>query len=335
VAAVFTSADAAADAEMGAIDSPETSEAGARSREIPRRGVLYVNSKSRQGAEWYAQVRDALLAGGLELTESTAFRDPKQVAPAVQRSVESGAELVIVGGGDGTFSSVARYCASKETVLGVIPLGTGNAFARDLGIPVSVEGACEAILKGKVADIDMGLVGDRQFVNVVTVGLTTKIAQGLTGDAKKHLGKAVYVVSLLRALAAVKPFVAKLELPSGEHEFDSLQVVIGNGRFHAGPFPVAPDASITGGWLAIYALASRNKSDFLRMALHMAGGKHVELKEVKAFREKSGRLSTIPGRLVTVDGEVCEKTPVAFAIAPGALRVAVPQDFEELPPKRL
>lgn len=294
-----------------------------------RRAALLVNAKSRRGSEWFGKIHKALTEGGIELTESKLFRKPKQLAMAVQAQVAGGAHLVIVGGGDGTFSSVAQFFARKEAVLGVLPLGTGNAFARDLGIPADVDGACKTILEGKIAEVDMGLIADREFVNVASVGLTTRIALGLQDSQKKALGRVVYLASLVKALATIRPFRVSLELPNGKHEFDSLQVVIGNGRFHAGPFPVAPDATITGGWLSIYALASRRKIAFLKMALHMRGGKHVELDEVRSFRVQSGRLSTSPGQRVTVDGETCLETSVDFGMVPHALRVMAPPDFDE------
>ena len=297
--------------------------------DFPRRAALLVNTKSRRGAEWFDQVHQALVDGGIDLVESRAIRHPKNMSDAVSAQIRAGVPLVIVGGGDGTFSSIARLFARKVTILGVLPLGTGNAFARDLGIAANVNDACDAILNGKVAKVDMGLVGDRDFVNVATIGLSTKIALGLQDDKKKKLGRAVYALSLLKALATVQPFHVKLDLPSGSHEFDCMQLVIGNGHFHAGPFPVAPDASITGGWLSIYALATRHKSAFLKMALHMRGGKHVDLDEVKAFRVKSGTLTANPPQRITVDGEICMATPVKFGIVPAALKVMTPLEFDE------
>jgi len=311
--------------------APQTADLA--SLESPKRGVLLVNTKSRRGAEWFTEAKETLVAGGMELVEAKAVKNPGDMPDLVEKYIQGGMPIVIAGGGDGTFSSIAHLFARKETVLGVLPLGTGNAFARDLGIEARVDLACQTIMQGKIARVDMGLIGDRSFINIATVGLSTKIALGLQDDMKKKLGRAVYLISLLRALATIVPFHVKLELPSGIHEFDSLQLVIGNGRFHAGPFPVSPDASIDGGWLSIYALASRRKIDFLKMVLHMHGGKHVDLPEVQAFRVQSGRLSTSLVQRITVDGETKLHTPINFGIVPNALKVMVPKDFDEDPHK--
>ena len=291
----------------------------------PRQAALCVNAKSRRGAELFESAKKILVDGGLELNSATAYRDPRALTAAVRRLAESDAPLVIVGGGDGTFSSVVRYFAKRKSVLGVLPLGTGNAFARDIGI-LTLEQACDSILNGKLSKVDMGVVGDQHFVNVATVGVSTLVARGLDHGVKARWGKFAYIASLWRALAVVKPFKVRLEIGGKVHEFESLQVVVGNGRFHAGPFPVAPDASITGGFLSVYALASRRRRDFLRMALHMSGGHHVDLKEVVSYHALSGRLSCTPQRRVTVDGEICLTTPVEFRSLPHALTVAVPSD---------
>jgi len=290
--------------------------------------VLLVNVKSRNGADWFPQVQNRLLAGGLDLQDARRFRDTKDLGKAVDYYIEQGVPLVMVGGGDGTFSAVAHHFARRQTVLGVLPLGTGNSFARDLQISETLDGACDAILNGKVACVDMGLIGNREFVNLATIGLSTKIAMGLDDRAKKQLGKTVYLASLVKALATVEPFHVRLDLPGQVEEFESLQVVIGNGRFHAGPFQISPDASLTAGWLSIYALASPHKSAFFKLALHMVMGGKLNLTDVKVFRAQSGTVSTVGPKWVTVDGEVAMTTPVKFGIAAGALRVAVPKTFE-------
>lgn len=291
--------------------------------------MLLANAKSRRGALLLDQAAANLRDCGLEVDACILSPNPKRLAESVVALIGEGHPYLIVGGGDGTIGAVARFFARRETVLGVLPLGTGNAFARDLRIPTSVPAACEVLAGGEVAEVDMGVIEDRSFVNVATVGLTTLIAQGLDPVAKRRLGKIAYFAALLRALTLVRPFRVTLDLDGDRQEFESLQVVVGNGRFHAGPFPVSPEASLTGGRLAVYALASRRKSDLFRMALRLQGGHHVELDRVRSFAPRAGGMTTDPVRRVTVDGEVCLRTPVRFGILPGALRVAVPVGFGE------
>jgi diacylglycerol kinase (ATP) len=295
--------------------------------EPPRTAALFVNAKSRRGEELFTLARQQLKDRGLHLVEASSFTHNGDLQEAVKRQIDAGTPLIITGGGDGTMSSVAHLFAHQKAVLGVLPLGTGNAFARDLGLNGELDHACEAIVNGKVASVDMGLIGDRQFLNVATVGLTTLIACGLNPHLKRAFGKAVYVVSILGALSRLQPFMVKLQLPDGLESFECLQLVIGNGRFHAGPFPISPDATITGGFLAVYALATKNRSSFVRFALHMVNGTHVGLSDVKYFRVQSGILDTAPSQEITVDGEICFRTPRSFSMAERALHVVVPQEF--------
>lgn len=292
-----------------------------------QQAVLIVNTKSRRGREWFHKAETTLRRDGLELIETFALRDPSRLPHVTEEAVKKKAPLIIVGGGDGTLSAVTRYFIGSDSTLGVLPLGTGNQFARDLGIVADVESACKVLTDGKAVNVDVGIAGDDYFLNVATVGLTTRIAEELTVKAKRSLGRFVYVVALMRALRRVRPFEATLKTDAGEQTFQTLQVVIGNGKFHAGPFPLAPDASITEGKLSVYALATTNRWELLRFALHLPGGHHVEMQDVPNFHTTGGLLSTKPIQRVTVDGEIVLRTPLKFGIAPGALRVMAPQEF--------
>jgi YegS/Rv2252/BmrU family lipid kinase len=296
--------------------------------QLPRDAVLIVNARSRRGREWFPLVKDALEEEGIRLHRALDLRDPSRIGVEVQSAVEAKVPLVVVGGGDGTFSLVAKHMAGSSSILGVLPLGTGNAFARDLEIPVDPQGASEVLLRGKVADVDLGRAGNDFFVNVATVGLTTRIAEQLSDEAKRRFGRMVYAIAIMRAVTRVRPFKATLLTPEEAISFETLQVVISSGRHHAGPFPVTPEAHITDRHLSGYALTTNKRSVLLKYALSLWGGRHVDLPEVTAFRTTRGRLETLPPKLVTVDGEIKLRTPLDFAVAPKAIRVAVPLDFK-------
>jgi YegS/Rv2252/BmrU family lipid kinase len=292
-----------------------------------QRAALIVNTRSRRGGEWFQAARQALRAHGINITKEHAVRNPAQITTEVRDAIRQGFPLVVVGGGDGTLSSVVRYFVGTESVLGALPLGTGNQFARDLGIAADVETACDVIANGVAAHVDLGIAGNDYFLNVATVGLTTRIAEELTVDAKRRFGRLVYAVALLRALRRVRPFHVRLTLPHGVHEFDTLQVVVGNGRFHAGPFPLTPGATITDGLLVAYVLNATDRTAILRFALNLPGGHHVDLDSVPTFETTEAMLEATPVQRVTVDGEIVFKTPIRFGIEPRALRVMAPADF--------
>jgi diacylglycerol kinase family enzyme len=319
------------------------------------RTALVVNARSRSGQAQYREAIAALSARGITLDEHIQVNNPAHLVGTVRGIVKRKAQLVIVGGGDGSLSSVLPCFVGHETVMGVLPLGTGNQFARDLGISADISSACDVIVSGKVSCVDLGMVNDRLFLNVATVGLTTLIAQSLTAPAKKKFGRAVYVFALASALTRVRPFrltmsivpppaVTKavppdvnapqatapemLDMPTPRTEtIQTMQIVIGNGRFHAGPFPLAPDASITDGRLVVYAIAGASRWKLLKMALNLPGGRQVMLDDVHAYNAVEGTVVTSPHQRVTVDGEVALRTPLSFRVVPKALRVLTPESF--------
>jgi diacylglycerol kinase-like protein len=95
----------------------------------------------------------------------------------IQVAIARGNKLIVVGGGDGTLSAIVDYFAYQNVVVGLLPLGTGNSFARSLGIPLSLEGAIEGITNGKVVDIDLGKVDGDYFANVASIGFSAEVAR--------------------------------------------------------------------------------------------------------------------------------------------------------------
>jgi YegS/Rv2252/BmrU family lipid kinase len=300
------------------------------SGDVPRdRAVLLVNTKSRRGQEWFEDAQTELRSLGVQLDAAMSFRRIEELIAEAKLGIERKAPLIIAGGGDGTFSAIAHMFVGCGTTLGVLPLGTGNAFARDLGIPANLPEACRIVAHGQVRAIDLGVINDDYFVNVATVGLTTKIAESLTVPMKRKYGRFVYAIAITRALRHIKPFIAKIETENGTRELETMQVVIGNGRYHAGPFLLSPEAQITEGKLTLYAVKASSKAALLRFALALPSGNQGALEEVYTEETTGGTLSTFPHMKVTVDGEVCPLTPIKFGIAPGAIRVAVPTAFEK------
>src|ERR1051325_7740363 len=209
-----------------------------KSNASKQKAVLIINTKSRRGREWLRPVIDRLRrAENIDLLEIHALRQPTQVLNETEKAVAGGVPLIIIGGGDGTLSGVVGPFFGSKSVLGVLPLGTGNQFARDLGIDAEIESACRVLTEGKHADVDVGIVNNRHFLNVATAGLSTLIAREMTVDSKRRLGRFAYLFAFAKALSRVRPFRASLTMNEEEHTFKTLQVVAGNGRVHGGPFP--------------------------------------------------------------------------------------------------
>ncbi len=294
-----------------------------------RRAALLVNTHSRRGQQLFGDLPGFFKTHEIEIERVISCGAPEQMLREARKAIDSKIPILAVGGGDGTLGSVAGLLAGSETTLGVVPLGTGNAFARDLGIPADVNRAVEIIATGDSRAVDIGEVNGTTFLNVATVGLTTRIAQTLTEGHKHLFGRLVYFSAVLKAFHSVKPFEATLKTENGEQTFQTLLVVIGNGKYHAGPFRLGPGAGLTSGKFRVYALESASKAALLKLAAHLPSGTQGALPEVHSEETAGGMLTANPMRKATVDGDIKQQTPLEFKVIPAGLRVIVPSDFAE------
>ena len=111
--------------------------------------------------------------------------DPHRLPEALAEAVDSGADLIVVGGGDGTLSEATHQLAHHDLCRGVLPLGTTNNFARSLGLPLHLPAALHILTEGKVADVDLGHVAGRHFANLTSLGLSVQVAQHVPHQLKR------------------------------------------------------------------------------------------------------------------------------------------------------
>ncbi len=295
------------------------------------RAALIVNTRSRSGEQVFFRALDRLQELHVPLGATYAIRDPARLPETVREVLEDGSryETLILGGGDGTVSSVVDFLAHHDVTLGLLPLGTANDFARTLGIPSDVDEACEAIANGKVVDVDLGLAGNNYYVNVASVGLGVGATQALTPWAKKNIGALAYPVAAIKAFMTHEPFSARLVFPDGDHEPVEherlLQVAVGNGRFYGGGMVVAPGSGIDDKSLDVYAIRLGRHRDLFGAARYLKSGDFIRNESVSQYRTTRVRLETDPPLSVNIDGELVAQTPQDFSVVENALKVLVPQ----------
>jgi diacylglycerol kinase (ATP) len=295
------------------------------------RAALIVNTRSRSGERVFFRAVDLLQEMKIPLGATYAIRDPARLPETVREVMDdgSGYETLILGGGDGSVSSVVDFLAHRQVTLGLLPLGTANDFARTLDIPSGVEAACDTIANGKVVDVDLGVAGDNYFVNVASVGLGVGATEALTPWAKKNIGALAYPVAAVRAFLRHEPFSARLVFPDGDHEPVEherlLQVAVGNGRFYGGGMVVAPDSGIDDRHLDVYAITLGRHRDLFGVARYLKSGDFIRNESVSQYRTTRVRLETDPPMAVNIDGELVARTPQDFSVADNALKVIVPQ----------
>ena len=297
-----------------------------------RRAALVVNTRSRSGEQTFFEAIDRLADLGVPLGATYAIRDPVRLPETIREVLHkgSGYRLLILGGGDGSVSSVVDFLAERDALLGLLPLGTANDFARTLDIPDDIEGACKTIANGKLVDVDLGLAGDNFYVNVASVGLGVEATRALSPWLKKSTGPLAYPVAAIRAFLKHEPFSARLTFPDEDHEpveYDRLlQVAVGNGRFYGGGMVVALESNIDDKTLDVYAIDLGRQRDLIGAVRYLKSGDFIKTDGVHHFRTPRVRLETDPELPVNIDGELVSRTPQDFSIAHNALDVLVPQE---------
>jgi diacylglycerol kinase (ATP) len=221
------------------------------------------------------------------------------------------ADLIVIGGGDGTVSTAVSQLLKLERPFAVIPLGTANDFARTLGLPSDPLEAAEIALNGREHRIDVGLVNDRPYLNVASVGVASKVTEVQSKELKRRWRVVAYAIGLMRAVRNLQPFFVRLDL-DGRLAWSGLvyQVSIGNGRFHGGGLIVADDAAIDDGKLNLYLIYPGRFWQLVAALMHLSAVSVA----LRADRPRS----------VDVDGELATDTPARFELRPAALTVIVP-----------
>jgi YegS/Rv2252/BmrU family lipid kinase len=296
---------------------------------------LVVNAAARTGEEDAERVRAALHARGVELDAVELVSEPERLTEVLRSVVARRPGRLLVGGGDGTVSAAAGLVAGTEIALGVLPLGTGNDFARNLRLPREIEGACDVVARGETREVAVGLVNGRVFLNALTLGVSAAIAKRLTPELKRRAGPLAYPVAAAGEALAPQPFRLTLDAATGRRVGDVLQVVVGNGRFHGGGTLVAPRATIEDEQLDVYTVEAEGPSDaggdrvrnawlLARVGLLLSRGRHLEHPRVFHLRATEVTLDADPPQDVNADGELVGTTPVTCRVAPGLLRVLLP-----------
>ena len=293
-----------------------------------RRTALVVNVRSRRGRRHFATVHRRLQAT-VELVDVRPVADPRGLPEALTAAADSGADLVVVGGGDGTLSEAAHQLAHRDVCLGVVPLGTTNNFARGLGLPLRLPAALRVLTGGKVADVDLGHVAGRYFANLTSLGLSVQVAEHVPHRLKRVLGRAAYPLTALALLPGHRPFTARLRIGDEVHELATHQLNIANGSHHAGR-AIAPDTGLDDRQLVVYRLGDANRLGLsLATVRQTVIGPRRPLARTRFLTAGEVWLETDPPLALDVDGEIRGRTPVRIALEANALRVMVDTGFPD------
>jgi diacylglycerol kinase family enzyme len=265
--------------------------------------------------------------------EIVLARSGDELRAAVAAAIGRKAEAVVGGGGDGTINTVASALADTGIPLGVLPLGTLNHFARDLGIPLELDAAAAVVLAGFTARVDLGEVNQRCFLNNSSLGLYPRIVRLRAAHPARGWRKWLVALWALFKTLERNPQISVSIEAEGERVVTRTPIVfIGNNEYKMSGLEAGTRTSLSGGKLGIYLVRSGGKPRIMRLAWRMFTGQALRSGELEVTLVEAASIS-LRGPLVSValDGEVHTlPAPLEYRIRPAALSVLVPKPAPEL-----
>jgi YegS/Rv2252/BmrU family lipid kinase len=238
---------------------------------------------------------------------------------------ERGCKRVIVCGGDGTINEAINALVDSDVKLGILPLGTGNDFARTLGIKEDLDFACNVLRDEKVRKVDLVKVnGDKYFGSVGGIGFDAEVASWANRYKRFAPGATIYLLAILAKLFTFKFKRVAITYDTGNHTGEILMAAFGNTEWYGGGINIVPTALMDDGVLDICVVDKINKFKLLLLLPSALKGNHTRFPEVKIYRTKRITINSDTPLTLLGDGEMICETPVFLEIVPRALNVIAP-----------
>lgn len=269
-------------------------------------------------------IMGALRGLGYEVDERTTQGEGDGARLALA-GVEEGFDLVCVIGGDGTVNEALNGLAGTEVPLAIIPTGTVNVLAMELGIPLDPPDAVRLLDAGTVSWIDLGLAGERYFGLMAGVGMDAAVVASLSPVMKKAFKEAAFAVQgLANYLTKEEP---RIRVTCEERTVEGYFAVFGNASNYGGGFGITPLADMRDGLLDVCVLKDKSFLGTISYWTAALINAHLKHPKVEYFRTEAAQVATVePDKevLVQTDGEMAGKLPLTCSVVPHALRVVVP-----------
>ena len=267
-------------------------------------------------------VQEALQGHGLEV-QTDLTRSLEHAVELAHEAAAAG-QVAVTLSGDGLVGAVAGALRGLEgAVMGVLPGGRGNDFARVVGIGQDPVAACDVIAHGEPKPVDLGGVGDEAFIGIASLGFDSE-ANRIANEAPPRLGPLVYLYGALRALATWRHAAFVVEVDGERVEVTGWSVAAANSKAYGGGMFLAPDAELDDGMLDVVISGATSKLTFLRSLPRVFKGTHVDLPTVQVLRGAEVRISADRPFTVYADGDPIAELPCTVRALPGAVRVLLP-----------
>jgi YegS/Rv2252/BmrU family lipid kinase len=293
--------------------------------------ILNASAGSMTGAAGVARldaVNRAFLSHGVNAAVASVSRD--RLPHALSDAARSKADVLVVGGGDGTLNEGARVAIAHSRTFGVLPLGTRNHFARDAGIPTKIEEAVATIVAGHTMQVDVGEVNGRIFLNNSSIGLYPQAVAERDELRHRHGGgkAAAMWTACIQVLRRFPLLDATLEAAGETTRVRTPFVFVGNNRYDMNLLTLGQRATLRKGELGVYLTRNTNRLGVLRLAFRALVGRMRQDRDFQYFTTPEIEIRTRKRSVrVSLDGEVADmQSPIRYSMRPGALRLLVPQD---------
>jgi diacylglycerol kinase (ATP) len=281
--------------------------------------ILNPAAHSDRAKRWRARVES--LARGCTVCASSRAGEAESLA---RNAVEEGFEKIVAAGGDGTINEVVNGLAGSPATLGLLPIGTVNVFAMELGLPTHNLGLCWNIIESDVTRlIDLPSANGKYFVQLAGVGLDAQVVKETSLALKRNFGPLSYLISAAQ-VAARRPPRLFIESENTSIEEGSF-VLIGNGRRYGGPFPFFKHAVIDDGLLDVVAFKQLGYLEIIKYLQDVFFSSEIRLPEVEYFQTRKLRITSDQDVPVELDGDLVGHCPVEFELRERRLRVLAPQ----------
>lgn len=295
--------------------------------------VIYNPKAGRRRQALFSSVIARLEARGVAVTvlETGARGDAEAFARHARqrRLTDAGGapDLVVAAGGDGTINEVVNGLSGGDLPLAILPLGTANVLAAEIGLDVSVEAIAETIWRGPAIAARLGDVNGRRFALMAGVGLDADVVASVGSRMKARFGRWAYVLTTLYQIATLKPHYYRVAI-DGEI-YRAASVVVAKAHYYGGTFVCAPDARLDSDLLHVCLFERAGRWNAIRYAANMVAGRLTRAAAYRVVQTRSVEIwaeeGAYSGDPVQADGDIVTNLPASISLPAAPLRLVVPE----------
>lgn len=300
------------------------------------RSLLIINPTSGQGKA--AREKKKLLdyASSASHTKTVITVGPDDASETARCAVKDGYDLIIAAGGDGTINQVINGIGDSHINLGIVPLGTGNVLAHDLGIPVhNTDKALEIIRRGKTRKIDIASANNKRFILMAGLGFDAAVIDSVSPKVKDVVGTMAYAPAIIEQLVKFTPSHFRLTFDNWDgasspvpsvYETDAFAVIVANCGTYAHSFKISRQAVFDDGMLdvLVFEAGSGHAFNLVGQALETFFQGSISNPKTSYFKSSKVRVESEPSVRMQIDGDLCGESGVDIEVMPRALSLIVP-----------